>query len=244
MSKVLELKPLKDKHLKLILVESEFPVDWWFEAPEEAKEDLVWNLHLISKEYLDLIVGIMEKYKPDFAMEEKPASWDFGGQQDDPLETLFKSKQLPFGHADIDENARDYLSSALEEHRTTLKKLEARIKEEIQKSGRIPEEDEDFQRLILWREYLQQDYDQQEDEVRYNVREAWMMMNILNMAKNVNGKKKLRGLFICDLRHFNGLERLAGELDIDTEKIKIKRSIRTESIERQLEKEVQVELEK
>ena len=241
MPQVLELKPLKDKHLKLILVESEFPVDWWFEAPEEVKEDLVWNLHLISKEYLQLIEELIEKYKPDFAMEEKPSSWDDGTKLDDPLEKLFKGKQLPFGYADIDDNAKDYLSSALEEHRTTLNKLESRIREEIQKSGKIPGEDEDFQRLVLWKEYLQQDYDQQEDEVRYNVRQAWMMMNIINMAKKIDGKK-LKGLFICDLRHFNGLERLAGELDIETEKIRVKRSIKTESIEKELEKEVEVKL--
>ena len=71
MSRVLELKPLKEKHLKLIMVESEFPIDWWFEAPQEIQEDLIWNLHLISKEYLQLIESLIEKYKPDFALEEK-----------------------------------------------------------------------------------------------------------------------------------------------------------------------------
>jgi len=30
---VLELIPLKRSKLKLILIESEFPIDWWFEVP-------------------------------------------------------------------------------------------------------------------------------------------------------------------------------------------------------------------
>lgn len=243
MSKVLELKPLKKKHLKLIMVESEFPIDWWFQAPKKIKEDLVWNLHLISKEYLQLIEELINKYKPDFGSEEKLANWDELPNQIDPLEELFKKKEIPFKHVDIDENARDYLSSALEEHRTTIKKLQDKIRAIIKEKGGIPETDEFFQRLVLWKEYLEQDYEQQEDEVRYNIREAWMMMNILNLAKNVEGEK-LKGLFICDLRHFNGIEKLANELGVDLEKIKIKRSIKTEEVEKELEKDVEIELEK
>ena len=241
MPKVLELKPLKEKHLKLIMVESEFPIDWWFEAPKKVKEDIVWNLHLISKEYLQLIESLIDKYKPDFGAEEKPTNWDNFPNQKDPLEELFKAKDLPFRHVDINENAQDYLSAALEEHRTSIQKLENRIRAIIEKQGMIPEDDIYFQRLVLWKEYLQKDYDQQEDEVRYNVREAWMMMTILNLAKTVEGKK-LKGLLICDLKHFNGIEKLATDLGVDTEKIKIKRVIKTEEIEEELERDIEVEL--
>ena len=240
MSRVLELKPLKEKHLKLIMVESEFPIDWWFEAPQEIQEDLIWNLHLISKEYLQLIESLIEKYKPDFALEEKGLR-DEDSIKTDPLAKLFKEKEIPFKFADIEENASDYLSTALDEHRSTINNLENRLREIMDRKGVKPSEDELFQRLILWKEYLQQDYDQQEDEIRYKVREAWMMMNILNLAKEINGKK-LRGLFICDLRHFNGLERLAEDLGVETEKVKIKRAIRTEEIEEELEREVEIEL--
>ena len=38
MPKVLELKPLKKKNLKIIMIESEFPVDWWFETPNKIKD--------------------------------------------------------------------------------------------------------------------------------------------------------------------------------------------------------------
>jgi len=232
MPEVLELKPLKEKILKLIMVESEFPIDWWFEIPDEKKEDLVWNLLLISKEYLELIDTIIEKYNPNLALEERPNYWPYNSN--DPLKKLFDQKGIPFKHADISENAEYYLSAALDEHRTMLQKLEDRIKGIIEKMGRIPKEDEIFQRLILWKEYLQKDYDSQEDEIRYKVREAWMMMNILNLAKNVEGKK-LKALFICDLRHFDGLEKLAEELGVETEQVKIKRVIKTEELEKEVE---------
>ncbi len=242
MPEVLELTPLKDKMLKLIMVESEFPIEWWFDVPKEIKEDLVWTFHLISKEYLNLIENLIEKYKPEFALEERGMRDDFLNPKD-PLVALFKKRNIPFKLSDISENASDYLSTALDEHRENIKKLEERIKEILKTKGHNPKDDFDFQKLILWKEYLQQDYKEQENDVRFKVREAWMMMNIINTAKEVDGKK-LKGLFICDLSHFNGLEKLANELGIETEQIKIKRTIKTEEIIEELEDEIEVEISK
>jgi len=243
MPEVLELKPLKEKHLKLIMIESEFPIDWWFEAPKEVQGDIIWRLNLISREYLALIEGLIKKYNPDFALEERPNSWDYTSNQSDPLKLLFQKHKIPFKHADISENAEGYLSAALDEHRETLQKLENQIKGIIEKNGGVPKDDPFFQELILWKEYLKRDYEEQEDEIRYNVREAWMMMNILNLAKKVDGNK-LKGLFICDLRHFDGLDKLADELGVETEQIKIKRTIKTveKQVEKELEKDVEVEI--
>lgn len=238
MPEVLELKPLKEKHLKLIMVESEFPIEWWFDAPMELKEDLVWNLHLISKEYLNLIEGLIEKYQPNLALEERGMK-DETFNPNDPLVRLFKEKDIPFKLADISENASDYLSTALDDHRDSIKKLEKRIREELEKEGHRPEQDEQLQQLLLWKEYLQRDFNEQEDQVRYKVREAWMMMNILNLAKEIDGKK-LKALFICDLRHFNGLDKLASDLGVETEQIKIKRTLK--EVESEVEDEIQVEI--
>ena len=239
MPKVLELKPLKKKRLKLIMVESEFPVEWWFEVPKKVKDDLFWSLNLISKEYIQLIGDLIEKYKPNFGVEEKPVSWDASPNHKDQLQKLFEAKGLPFRRVDIDENAQDYLSSALEEHRTTLKNLKHRIREIVEKEWKVSEEDEFLQRLVLWKEYIEKDYEEQENEVRYNVREAWMMMDIINIAKESDGLK-LKGLYICDLRHFNGIEKLADDLDIAVEKIKIKRTIKTEEVESVLERDAEI----
>jgi hypothetical protein len=65
------------------------------------------------------------------------------------------------------------------------------------------------------------------------------MMNILNLAKEIDGKS-MKGLFICDLRHFNGIEKLAGDLGVETEQIKIKRTIK--EIEREMEEEIEIEV--
>ena len=241
MPEVLELKPLKNKILKLILIESEFPIDWWFEVPKDYKEDLFWNLHLISKEYLQLIDSLIEKYKPNFILEERPNSWSEELNTNDPLKMLIKKRGIPFKHTDISENAELYLSSALDEHRTIVKNLEKRINGIMKEFKEKPENDEFFQRLVLWKEYLQLDYNSQEDEVRYKVREAWMMMNILKFAKEFEGKK-LKCLFICDPRHFNGLEKLSLDLGIETEQVKISRRIKTEGVGEIFEKDLEIDI--
>lgn len=240
MPEVLELKPLKDKKLKLILIESEFPIDWWFDVPKDYKEDLFWNLHLISKEYLQLINSLIRKYKPNFILEERPNSWSEELNANDPLKMLLKKRRIPFKHTDISENAELYLSSALDEHRTMIKNLEKRINGIMKESKEKPENDEFFQRVVLWKEYLQLDYNNQEDEVRYKVREAWMMMGILKFAKEFE-EKKLKCLFICDARHFNGLEKISLDLGIETEQVKIGRRIKAEEIGEIFEKDLEID---
>ncbi|MFX1304453.1 MAG: methylene-tetrahydromethanopterin dehydrogenase N-terminal domain-containing protein [Promethearchaeota archaeon] len=220
---VLELKPLKKKSLKLVLIESEFPIEWWFETSAQKKHDLVWNLHLISKEYLNLIKDLIAKYNPDFAVEEKGSRWEDTISHDDPLETLFREYKIPYKMVDISENAENYLSSNLEDHRQLIKQLIISIKD-IKKSNdkNFPKDDFEFQRMVLWKEYLQQEYNLQENEIRYNVREAWMMMGIIKFAKKMI-EKKLKAFFICDHRHFKGITKLAEDLGIQTEEIRIKR---------------------
>lgn len=224
MPEVLELEPLKKKKLKLIMIESEFPIEWWFEVPAKIKEDLIWDLQIISKEYLELINGLIDKYHPDFTLEEVGMR-DAKINPSDPLIKLFKEQGIPFKFGDISQNANDYLSAALDDHREGIKKLETRIKEIIEENGYVPKEDELFQQIVLWKEYLLLDYSDQEMEIRYNVREAWMMMNVLNFAREID-KKTLTGFIICDRRHFNGLEKLATELGVEIEQIKIQRRLK------------------
>ncbi|MFX0001829.1 MAG: NAD(P)-dependent methylenetetrahydromethanopterin dehydrogenase [Candidatus Hermodarchaeota archaeon] len=220
---VLELKPLKKQNLKLVLIESEFPIDWWFEASAQKKHDLVWNLHLISKEYLSLIENLITKFNPDFAVEEKGSRWEDTISNTDPLETLFREHKIPYKMVDISENAENYLSSNLDEHRALIKQLIKSIESAKKNNNNIILRDDfEFQRMVLWKEYLQQEHDLQENEIRYNVREAWMMMGITKFAKQMTGKK-LIAFFICDSRHFKGITKLAEELGIETEEIKIKR---------------------
>ena len=223
MVEVLELKPLKKKSLKVVLVESEFPIEWWFDATVQEKHDLVWNLHLITNEYLDLVKGLIQKYEPDFAMEEKGSRWEDTMSKDDPLDKLFEEQGISYSFADISENALGYLSSALDEYRDMIKGLSGEIEETIKLNGRVPTEDLEFQKMVTWKQHLENEYKAQENDVRYKVREAWMMMRLLEKARKLD-EKKITALFVCDKRHFNGLTDLADELGVKTQQIKVKRS--------------------
>ena len=220
---VLELKPLTKKRLKLVLIESEFPIEWWFETSAQKKHDLVWNLNLVSREYLNLIEDLIEKYNPHFAVEEKGSRWEDAISHEDPIETLFREHRIPYKMVDISENAEYYLSSNLEDLRIFLKQLTKSIKNA--QKNESSKDDYSFLRQLLWKEYLQQEYDMQEDEIRYKVREAWMMMGILKLAKKL-GDEKLNAFFICDSTHFKGITQLAEELGIETEEVTIKRLVK------------------
>ncbi len=219
---VLELVPLKKSKLKLVLIESEFPIEWWFENTAEKKHDLAWNLNLISKEYLEIVKELIRNYQPDFAVEEKGSRWDEVISEEDPITVLFNQNNIPYQKIDISENAEGYLNSNLEEQRNLIKKLKKLIKN-YNKSGQIsPEKDYEFQRIILWKQYLQQEYEEQENEVRFKIREAWMMMKIMNIARNFESKH-IVGFHICDILHFDGIKQYCEELDVEVIEIKIKR---------------------
>jgi len=226
MSETLELKAIKDKNLKLVLVESEFPIDWFFNK-EKNEDSLLLNLHFVSKQYLHVMEGLIDQYKPKFILEEK-GNRDDAFTEDDPLKDLFKSRNIPYEMVDISEQAEDYLRATLDDHEALIKQITVKIDQMIKANhGAPPINDETFSQLIMWREHLQEEYDQKEDEVRYKVREAWMMMKVLKKAKNFTDNK-LSGLFICDERHFEGLENLATNLNVLTDQIKIKKEIALE----------------
>ena len=219
---VLELIPLERSKLKIILIESEFPIDWWFEGPAEKKHDLAWNLHLISKEYLELIESIIEKYQPNFAVEENGSRWEEVISQDDPISVLFRTYNIPYQIIDISENAEGYLNANLDEHRSLIKQLKNVINTNSNLREEFLKNNFEFQRVLLWKQYLQQEYEEQENEVRFKVREAWMMMKIMNKARETKSKN-LTAFFICDVQHFDGIKQYAEELGVEIEEIKIKR---------------------
>ncbi len=219
---VLELKPLKKNRLKLVLIESEFPIEWWFESSAQKKHDLVWNLNLISKEYIDLIEGLINKYNPNYVTEEKGSRWEEVISQNDPIATLLRKYEIPYQMVDISENAEGYLSVNFDEYRTLIEQLERNLYNYSNSSESAIQNEFEYQRAVLWKEHLQQEYNNKENDIRYKVREAWMMMKIMKFARKIE-KKNLTAFHICDPHHFKGIKRLAEELGVIIEEIKIKR---------------------
>jgi methylene-tetrahydromethanopterin dehydrogenase len=220
--KVLELKPLKNKKLELILVESEFPIGWWLKPTKEQREEVL-SFSFMSRDYLKLIDDMLRKYKPNFVVEEQGMRSSDKLHYEDSFVDLFRDYKIPYKMVDISENALSYLESTLDRNTELLEGIKAEIKKIKEKGGYHPN-DPYFQQLLVWREYLQNEFTSQENELRFKIREAWMMMRILDIAKE-REEKNLKVLFICDKGHFDGITKLADDLGIEAQKFEIKKNV-------------------
>jgi len=223
---MLELEPLKKKKLKLILIENEYKVDWWLEPPPRETQKLFANLKFISKEYTEFIDEMIAKYQPNFAVEEKGLRTEDEFRYDNPLIEVFQNHDIPHQMVDISENAVGYISSTLDDRRALLKSIKNEILALLAEKTRIAENTY-LQQLVQWGEYLEDICNEEENEIRFGIREAWMLMGILELAETFE-EKHLTGLFICDKDHFEGISKLANELGIEVVQIQLKKRINNE----------------
>lgn len=219
---VLELEPLKKQKLELVLVETEFPVTWTIDKP--TKEDLDdWNLRLISQAYIKVIDKLADKHAPKFALEELGNRTHDEFTYDNPLVDVFKKRGIAHGWVDIDENALGYLASTLDPAREMQRALDAeatRIKATGDKTKR-----DLLQEVMLRAEYLAAEVDAEIRNIKYSIRQAWMMMGVLDKARAI-GAPALTGMLLCDAGHFEGLASLAGQLGIECVKINIDKKVK------------------
>ncbi|MEX2726867.1 MAG: methylene-tetrahydromethanopterin dehydrogenase N-terminal domain-containing protein [Candidatus Sigynarchaeum springense] len=218
--KTLELEPLKKKKLELVLVETEFPVKWDISKP--ADDD--WNLRIVSDAYIKATIGLIDKYKPRFAVEELGMRTRDEFLFDNPLVEVFKKRGIPHEAVDIDESALGYLVSVLDPALTMHADLmaeAARIKASGDKTKKA-----NWQEIMVRAEYLKAEIDAEVDAIRGKIREAWMMMGILEQASKVDAPS-MTGMCFCDASHFDGFGELAEQLGITTTKINMKKSVKS-----------------
>jgi methylene-tetrahydromethanopterin dehydrogenase len=218
--KVLELEPLKKKKLELVLVETEFPVQWTVEKPAAAQDE--WNLRLSSDAYVSAVDGLVEKHKPAFAAEELGMRTLDEFNYDNHLVDVFSKRGIPYVPVDIEESALGYLTSTLDPLITLNKTL-------LEEAGRIKaaEDTSEIPRMrdiLVHSEYLSADIAAEVETIRTKIREAWMMMGILDQASKIDSAS-INGMFLCDASHFDGIVGLADQLGVGTTKISMKKSV-------------------
>ncbi len=218
---VLELEPLKKKKLELVLVESEFPVEWSLSKPEP--EDDEWNLRLTSAGYMKTIDDLIGKHAPKFAVEELGNRNLDAFLYDNPLVDVFKKRGIDHGWVDIDENALGYISASLDPAITLHAGLVSSA--DSIKASKDTTKRTYLQQVLLTAEYLKSEIESQVDKIRYDIRQAWMMSGILKRAEGIDAIK-MTALLICDKRHFDGMTGLADQLGVGVLKVAMKKSVK------------------
>jgi len=222
--KTLEIAPLKDKKLVVLIVEKEYNEPFWLtEPPSTTHSRLLHSLFRPSIAFYKFLGKLIKKVNPDFATEELGMRSQKEFYEDNVLAPLFREDNIPFFPVDIDGNAKTYLATSLDkktESRDTILKALARLSK--QKEERYSMEKE---YLVAYGQCLQLELDEQEREVCFPIRESWIVMGILDHAREFDAEEEITCLHICSPEHVDRIMKLLESLDIQVEVLKLSKKI-------------------
>lgn len=217
--KSLEVTPLENKKLNVLIIEKEYNEPFWIAEPKTSQR----NLNAINKpsigffKFLENVVG---KVKVDFVTEELGIRTpkDF---KKTILTELFHKDNIPYYPVDIDPNARNYLATAIEE------KIELRNKtiETIEKLQNIKDDSMEKEYLIAYGQNIQSEIEELEREANSSIRESWIIMGILDYAREIADSKEINCLHICSPQNCGGIKRALEELNVNVEVAKLSKKI-------------------
>jgi len=213
--KVLEVEPLKDIDLRVMMIEKEFnePFLAGTISPSSPARLLAKSSGAFSK----FLEELVKRNRPTFATDELGDRSQKEFYETNSVATLFKKANVPFFAVDIDENAKSYLFANLN------RKLELRSKllDELsmlskQKGSRDKAvlEKEDY--LVSYGQCLQSEIDDELKDINFSVRQNWIAMGILDNARKFDAKKSssMMSYHLCSPEHVDGLKKLLESLKV------------------------------
>jgi methylene-tetrahydromethanopterin dehydrogenase len=216
--KTLEVKPLEKKKLNVLIMEKEYN-----EPFDTADSNPLNALHRPSIGFYKFLENVVGKVNLDFATEELGARSQKDFFEKNILAEIFRKSSIPFFPVDIDENAMTYLKTAidkkLEQRNQVLKALDNLSKQKDQGDS----EERDY--LVAYGQTLQLDIEEQEKEVKFPIRESWIVMGILDHAKEVTGKDEITCLHVCSPEHVEGVKQLLESLNAKVETAKLSKKV-------------------
>jgi methylene-tetrahydromethanopterin dehydrogenase len=221
--KVLEVKPLEKKKLTVLIMEKEYnePFDIADSLPA-ANSNPLRALQKPSIGFYKFLENVVSKVNLNFATEELGMRSEKDFFEDNMLAEVFKKSNVPFFSVDIDENAKMYLKTAIDKKTAQrdelLKALNNLSKQKAQDSV-----ERDY--FIAYGQSLQLEIEEQEREVKFPIRESWIVMGILDQAKEVTGKDEVTCLHICSPEHVEGIKQLLEKLDANVETAKLSKKV-------------------
>ena len=222
--KVLEVKPLEKKKLNVLIMEKEYnePFDIAATQPS-ANSNLINALHRPSIGFYKFLENVVAKVNLDFATEELGMRSKKDFFEDNILADIFRKSNVPFFPVDIDENAQAYLKTAID------KKIEQRdqVLKTLDNLSKQKDKEDSTERdyLVAYGQTMQLEIEEQEREVKFPIRESWMVMGILDQAKEVTGKDEVTCLLICSPEHVKGTKQLLESLNSKVETAKLSKKV-------------------
>jgi len=221
----LELKQLKDKKLTVLIVEKEYNEPFWLIEPTNKPSNDLSTLHKPSIAFISFLEKLIKKVKPNFATEELGLrSLEEFNEHNDLLPVLNKNNISLFP-ADIDENAKSYISQQLEEKKQLRDQIVKALNDRFTKKEKKSESRVEEEYMIAYGQYLQSELEKQENEVNFSVRENWIVMKILETARNITSNNELLCIHISSPEHSKGVTKLLEKLNVTVEIIAVSKEI-------------------
>ncbi|MEM1989626.1 MAG: NAD(P)-dependent methylenetetrahydromethanopterin dehydrogenase [Candidatus Bathyarchaeia archaeon] len=216
--RVLEISPLEGKILKVIIVEKEYSEPFSISEPlQEYSRNLVPTAFKPSIAFCSFLERLIDEVKPDLATEElgNRSLKDFA--ENNVLVQIFRKKGVPLFAVDIDEYARESLASLIDEKKRLRDEVVKAIEQISKKEGKERSFEEEYLTALL--QCLQQEIEEAEREIKFNVREKWIAMGILENARKVE-KSEVTCIHISSPEHVDGVRKTLESVDVIVETIK------------------------
>ena len=216
--KSLEIAPLEGKILRVIIIEKEYSEPFWLIEPQSnrAPKNMLTSIFKPSIAFTNFLEKLIGEVNPDIATEELGNRSLNQFSQNNALTQLFQKKSIPFSPVDMDENARGYLISLIEEKKQLRDRMVEALERLPLKETSTQSIEEEY--LMAYGQCLQQDIDEMEREAKFSVRENWIAMGILENAGKIE-KEEITCLHISSPEHVNGVKKLLESVKVEVETV-------------------------
>ena len=227
--KALEITPLEEKRLRVIIVEKEYSEPFWPKKFQNDTEKKMLSIFKPSIAFCSFLEKLVEEVAPDFATEElgERSIEDF---KENAISKVFQKNNVPFFAVDIDENAKGYLLSSLEEKEELMDNILKRLEELPQGEGTYEKE-----YLTAYAQCLQEEIEEIKREINFSVRESWIVMGILDNARKIE-KDSVVCVHIASPEHVDGVKKLLESVDVEVEVVKPEKKLVLPKTEKTLTK--------
>jgi methylene-tetrahydromethanopterin dehydrogenase len=221
----LEVKPLKKNKLVVLIVEKEYNEPFWLIEPKSKPDSELNTLRKPSIALMSFLEKLIKKLKPDFATEELGMRSLDEFNQNNELTKLFNRNKIEFHPVDIDENARTYITQLVDEKKQLRDQITQALAERLKKSGKNKDFSTEEEYMIAYGQYLQNELEKLENEANFSVRESWIVMKILDIAREIKTEGEITCLHISSPEHVKGVQKFLESLDVEVETITVSKEV-------------------